>query len=826
MQSGAAAFPQASRPAVDDFAFAEAFGSADNNTSVMFDDGFGGTSASMATSSQRATKQLKADFVSPDFAAFEEGDEQSPEGAFAFEEDVGGNGQEANGQNLGATVVIKDQAQAAAPATAAPVSFDPLPEPGSLAFDAATPAIQLRAAIQHGMLPPHTTLQEYLSLRGETGDARPISPAKAASGPAGSSFMDDFVGGTGSFDAERMVVDEFSLAAQSEAQEEGGQQEHRRGSLKLRQATETDADAAAVRIQAAIRGRQARKSVHDTPSGVQAHADKESGFNSDTQTADMAFDSFDAPSGGVPLDDFTLSPENRQGSGPVSAPTTHDVGGEDGFGFDAAPQARKATPVKPVGASSASTATSLSKTAAAAPVAVDDFDLPPATAAADFGFDSPSAPAATPAKSVPTSAPATLARSTSNAVATSASGESFEDFGFGSGAPTPAKPEAKVEAPVALPPVMLTPAMKSSSPPTATVPVLSALTSSEAISRGPLSTPSAPQLREAALGSLYFTWPPVEGADGYYLDVQSQASTQGNASRAVLNGSCLLPSPTGSVHGLMKDSAYVARVIAVRAVPVSVQGGKGMTVMEESEPSGWCDTVRTLNPAAEIVRLTASNRALQVQVDTLPAINAAMQAQGQELQAVQARLEAAKAEIVRLTNALNAKIADCNAAQQEIASLQGAIADRDASLAGETSEVLRLAGELADCQADLAQARAKINDLDRDVQDRNASLAAGEARESDLKAKLLAKEESLKAAQTKCEALEGQLKAEKQAEAELATKLNSTADKVSVHCAAAQYSHRCLPRSHVITSPSTVLPPARAAGTPGYGQGRDHSQAE
>jgi hypothetical protein len=74
----------------------------------------------------------------------------------------------------------------------------------------------------------------------------------------------------------------------------------------------------------------------------------------------------------------------------------------------------------------------------------------------------------------------------------------------------------------------------------------------------------------------------------------------------VFKGSALLPGPRAAISGLQKNAAYVVRVTAVRKRRVLLPDG--VTALEqtvESEPSAPSALLRTLNPGAEISRLTS-----------------------------------------------------------------------------------------------------------------------------------------------------------------------------------------------------------------------------
>lgn len=128
--------------------------------------------------------------------------------------------------------------------------------------------------------------------------------------------------------------------------------------------------------------------------------------------------------------------------------------------------------------------------------------------------------------------------------------------------------------------------------------------------------PEAPHLMLATINSLTVAWPEVPGATGYYCDYECRTQTgtddhtasasewTGTSGRVVSRGSALLESATCKITGLQKNADYVVRVIAVRKRRVVLPDGTALEQVLESEPSETSGFLRTLNPRAEIARLT------------------------------------------------------------------------------------------------------------------------------------------------------------------------------------------------------------------------------
>lgn len=71
-----------------------------------------------------------------------------------------------------------------------------------------------------------------------------------------------------------------------------------------------------------------------------------------------------------------------------------------------------------------------------------------------------------------------------------------------------------------------------------------------------------------------------------------------------MRGSALLHETSCRITGLQKKSDYVVRVTAVRKRRVVLPDGTALEQTTESEPSSLSPFYRTLNPGAEIARLT------------------------------------------------------------------------------------------------------------------------------------------------------------------------------------------------------------------------------
>lgn len=267
-----------------------------------------------------------------------------------------------------------------------------------------------------------------------------------------------------------------------------------------------------------------------------------------------------------------------------------------------------------------------------------------------------------------------------------------------------------------------------------------------------LPTPSPPTLKLATITSLTVQWEPVEGATGYYVDyeprsqVGTDASTaaagtwQGAGGRAVARGTALIKGTTVRIPGLQKNADYVVRVTAVRAQHISNEDGSTLDIIQESAPSEASAFLRTLNPGAEIARLTATNAALTTENERIPVLEreladlestrlAQVSALTSELDETNDKLDAANAEIVRLQAALAAKTAQQEATAAELASTKDVLADTQRQLASARAEIARLQGVVAAKNADVAERDEDIARLTTNIEERDAALAAA-AREA------------------------------------------------------------------------------------------------
>jgi hypothetical protein len=672
-------------------------------------DGFGGADAPVGAAF------IAPEFIEPDADAFGFGDEEAAPASPA--------------------------APSAAPSTLPPVPSTPvpsLPEFGSPAFDAAPASVQLTVAITAGLLPGHTTLAEYMSLRGEVPEeATPLSPSPAK--PQASSFLDDFVGGTGDYDEE-----EEQAAA---------------GVRRMSSAASLEVERAHVEVQAAAVAAAAR--IHAAHSGpAKASFDD---FSEQAETG--VLDDFDAPPPPTP-------PTVGRGAGAAPAPAYAPEFGFDDF------DAQAAAPPTCSGASAARFEPSMHDFG---------FEAPPASIA------SPSAGATVRTPAVAPPAAASPRRDTGVAFSgsDSGSGEAFEDFGFGSS--TPKRAVVKMSAPVPVPAVVAQPALDgiAAPPPAPAAPsLLTADASAALLSRPPLPAPAAPVLSDASIGSLTLSWPPVVGADGYFIDLEPRSRMgadgaiaaegvwTGAGTRALVHGKALIAVPTAVATGLQPDALYVARVTAVRILPVRLPNGVSVEALEESPAGAMSALLRTLNPAAELGRLAADNDRLAGIAATIPGIKSALAVSEQALSGTGAQLAQAKVEIVRLTGDLNSRLRELNEAATEADRLQGDIADRDATIAAEMSEVMRLTGELEDTVTVLESSTAEGVRLTADVADRDASLAAGAEREAAGEATIKTREAELVAVRAKLADTEAHLRSEKAGRADLQAKYDVAALQV------------------------------------------------
>jgi hypothetical protein len=203
---------------------------------------------------------------------------------------------------------------------------------------------------------------------------------------------------------------------------------------------------------------------------------------------------------------------------------------------------------------------------------------------------------------------------------------------------------------------------------------------SASISLPPFSAPSPPSpasLLLATIESLTVSWAAVEGATGYYCDYEcrSRAGTDaktangwiGTGGRVVNDASALLSSTRCKITGLQKHSDYVVRITAVKKRRVMLPDGSALEQVLESEPSAVSAPFKTLNPGAEIARLTDTNAMLVAENERIPVLEQLIADQeanysaqvgelSDELHTTQEQLRQAVSEIDRLQSALASKV--------------------------------------------------------------------------------------------------------------------------------------------------------------------------
>lgn len=216
----------------------------------------------------------------------------------------------------------------------------------------------------------------------------------------------------------------------------------------------------------------------------------------------------------------------------------------------------------------------------------------------------------------------------------------------------------------------------------------------------------------------------------------------GCGGRVVVDGSALLPGTSCKVTGLQKNSDYVARVTAVKKRRVVLPDGTPLEQTVESEPSPPTAYLRTLNPGAEIARLTDHNAALIAENARIPILEnelveleqsreVQVTALSDELSSTQEQLGGALGEIDRLQGELATRTAELEAARSEIKALCGSLETRDGELAEARAEIRFLNDVVATKTDEIARSHAAIERLNATVRDRLGDLErAGEGESS------------------------------------------------------------------------------------------------
>ena len=259
----------------------------------------------------------------------------------------------------------------------------------------------------------------------------------------------------------------------------------------------------------------------------------------------------------------------------------------------------------------------------------------------------------------------------------------------------------------------------------AMLPLNASFSSSDLTQRSPLKKPNPPRLALAEICALHVEWEAVNGATAYFIDYEPRSivgdeDSQINSSiwigkqgaRATESGSSLVTSTRVKLNGLMKNSYYAIRVIAVRALPVSLPGSgssQEMFVLEESLPSEPSSLFRTLNPGLEVARLQATNAKLSSENERIPGLENRVLTLEKELTARNKDLTEARAEIVRLIDTVNATQSELHKQRVANTSQANLLMERDHTIASDTAEILRLNSIIADLENELANANDEIS---------------------------------------------------------------------------------------------------------------------
>ncbi len=333
--------------------------------------------------------------------------------------------------------------------------------------------------------------------------------------------------------------------------------------------------------------------------------------------------------------------------------------------------------------------------------------------------------------------------------------------------------------------------------------------STAAAALAPLATPDAPIFAGASITSITIQWQPVEGATGYYVDFEPRSAVgtdeltaaEGQwlgtvGGRASVGGSTVITGKlfdplthapqvaadghlTATVNGLQKNSAYAFRVTALRRVNLQLSANApALEAHQQSKPSKPSAIVRTLNPKAEIARLTSDNARLGAEVAKIPGLQQSVARLETELSAAHSDIAAAEREIARLNGEVSKRDSELAAAAAKAQQQAKTIASRDATIAERDKEVARLAGVESRLRAELSGAHAQINGLEADVADRDDELAKAKETASKEHQRGGALDTELASARSKVVELEGSLRAKENARADLARQLEKVTAQV------------------------------------------------
>ena len=189
----------------------------------------------------------------------------------------------------------------------------------------------------------------------------------------------------------------------------------------------------------------------------------------------------------------------------------------------------------------------------------------------------------------------------------------------------------------------------------------------------------------------------------------STASWDEPYGRAVVGGTTLLTTPSAIVKGLQRHSAYVMRVIAVRCRRIVLPDEK--TCLDqtlESIPSSTSLPFWTLDPDAEVARLTSRNAYLEKEITRIPKLEEEIAAIEEERTA---EVTALGEDLAQTQAALATAISEGTIARNDATTNAATVAERTTELAERTAQLAALQDAFDAKTLGLTQAMADIDRL-------------------------------------------------------------------------------------------------------------------